>query len=98
MSLSAKEKLYPTMYEERKKQLLRNKNYEKLVELLLKEIKPNERVRPCPNCGELKRESQLGHSAIHRGIADFCISTLYGVCLNCARIHDNTGKYKKSTP
>lgn len=52
-------------------------------------LRPKERVRPCPNCGELHWDSELNHSSTKeiRVANGSIVSTLYGVCSKCAEIH-----------
>lgn len=47
---------------------------------------PREVARPCPNCGEIKWESELGYSSSIS--TSWGGSVLYGVCKKCADIHD----------
>ena len=51
--------------------------------------RPKERVRNCPNCGELYWDSELNYSSTKRIDCDngSFVSTLYGVCRKCAERH-----------
>lgn len=51
--------------------------------------RPKEVARHCPNCGELHWDSELNYNSTKR-IDAGCgsiVSTLYGVCSECARRH-----------
>jgi len=51
--------------------------------------RPKEQARNCPNCGQLHWISELNHSSTKRIDCEngSVISTLYGVCRNCAQRH-----------
>lgn len=56
----------------------------------MKDIKPKEAAKPCPNCGELNWISDLRFSSVKSIVCPphgSIHSTLYGVCEKCANIH-----------
>lgn len=54
------------------------------------ESRPAEPAEQCPNCRNWYQLGDCGHSSTIR--MPFGSSTLYGVCSECARRHEEVGK------
>jgi hypothetical protein len=62
-----------------------------ILETYIKQSKPKEVARHCPNCGKLCWESELIYTSTKRIDCDngSIVSTLFGICKECANKHKN---------